>query len=382
MKERIVITGFEMITPLGEDSVKTWNALKENKSGIIKTNHLPCELVAYAKIEDVDERVYKMGLKATVGAINKAGIVSEELKNSRIGITLSLSKQNIPYLLDNNDLPKFLPISLGNYIKEKLNLRGLTKNVISACSTGNTSIVAGIQLLFEDEYDYVICGAAESSINPLICSGFMNMGVLAKNSGYPEKSVRPYDKNRTGFVIGEGCGVLILETLKHALKRNAKIYAEIAGYSIKNDAYSISSLEPSATVISKSIQECIEMAKIRPENIDYINSHGTATLQNDIIETKAIKLALGKYAYSVNISSTKAATGHLLGASSAVEAIFCILAMQENLIPPTLNLEEPDPQCDLNYTPLNWVNREVNYALSLAYGFGGHVSAILFKKWT
>jgi 3-oxoacyl-[acyl-carrier-protein] synthase II len=231
------------------------------------------------------------------------------------------------------------------------------------------------------DIDMMITGGSEAAVTPLSVAGFSNMGALSLRNSEPKKASRPFDKERDGFVIGEGAGILILEELEHAKRRNAKIYAEIVGFSATDDAYHITAPEPEATSVVSAIKDALKDAGILPEQVDYINAHGTSTPLNDKVETLAIKKAFGEHAYKLHISSTKSMIGHLLGAAGAVELIATVLCVKNNIVHPTINYTTPDPDCDLNYTPNECKEKIINYAMSFSLGFGGHNAVIVVKKY-
>jgi 3-oxoacyl-[acyl-carrier-protein] synthase II len=259
--------------------------------------------------------------------------------------------------------------------------RGPNYCTVSACATGNNNMIDGFLLIKFGMADVMITGGSEASISELGMGGFNASRALSTRNDSPETASRPFDATRDGFVMGEGGGALILEELEHALKRNAKIYCEIVGAGLSADAHHITAPHPEGTGAVLSMKMAIEQAGIKPQEIDYVNMHGTATPLGDIGETKAIKKVFGDYAYKLNVSSTKSMTGHLLGAAGAVEAIASILAVVNDKIPPTINFANPDPECDLNYTFNKPQDRKVNYAISNAFGFGGHNTTVVFKKY-
>ncbi len=270
-------------------------------------------------------------------------------------------------------------MAAGN-ISIRFKAQGISENIVSACATGTSSIGEAYLKIADGYQDIMIAGGAEASITPIGVAGFTNLTALSTNPD-PKTASRPFDKNRDGFVMGDGAGMLILEEMEHALKRGAKIYGEIVGYGSSSDAYHITAPCPDGSGAAKAIKYAIEEAGIKPEDVDYINAHGTSTPANDGGETAAIKLALGEYANKVAISSSKSMTGHLLGAAGAIEAIVCVKAIEENFAPPTINYETPDEACDLDYVPNEGRSMEIKYALSNSLGFGGHNAVLCFKKW-
>jgi len=278
-------------------------------------------------------------------------------------------------------LGDFLTNSACDRIARHFHCRGAKLNFVSACATGTHSILMAARRVARGKAKAVIAGSSEASLTPLIVAAFDKMGVLSHRTDEPAAAVRPYDARRDGFAIGEGSGALVIESLESALSRGARIRAEITGWALSGEAYHIASMDPSGESVASTIRLALEKAGLSPKDLDYINSHGTATRQNDVAETRAFKLALGKHAYDIPISSTKPMTGHLLGATGSVEAIITILAIENGFVPPTINLTEPDPECDLNYTPQVGLRRQIEHALTLNYGFGGQIAALILSEF-
>jgi 3-oxoacyl-[acyl-carrier-protein] synthase II len=276
-------------------------------------------------------------------------------------------------MLITNMLPGEIAIQYG--------LKAPNYSVSSACASASHAIGDALRLLRYGDADVMITGGAEAAITPLGYAGFCSIKALSTRNDAPENASRPFDKNRDGFLMGEGAGIIVLETLEHALKRGAKIYAELAGYGASDDAYHITAPDPSAQAAADAMKNSIADAGINADEIDYINAHGTSTEYNDKTETAAIKLTLGERAYKIPISSTKSMTGHLLGAAGAVELIAILLCMEKSFIHPTINYETPDPECDLDYVPNKPRNQQINCALSNSLGFGGHNAALVVKKY-
>jgi 3-oxoacyl-[acyl-carrier-protein] synthase II len=251
----------------------------------------------------------------------------------------------------------------------------------TACAAGSNAIGDAFEIIKRGDAEVMIAGGSEAAVTPIGMAGFSNMQALSTRNDEPEKASRPFDRDRDGFVMGEGCGILILEELSHALKRNAAVYCEIFGYGLSGEAYHITALEESGANVARCLRNCLDEGDVALEEVDHINAHGTSTPLNDVIESNAIKRCFGKYAYNININSTKSMTGHCLGASGAIEAIASIMALKNNIIPPTINLDNPDEQCDLNYTAKVSQKREIGVALSNSMGFGGHNVTLGFKKY-
>ena len=260
------------------------------------------------------------------------------------------------------------------------NLRGPNHCIVTACASGNNSIGEAMHIIRRGDAKAMVAGASEAAIVPLCVAGFNNMTALSRNDD-PATASRPFDLNRDGFVPGEGAGILVLEDLDHALSRGAHIYAELMGYGHTSDAYHITAPMESGEGAAKAVEFALRDAELAPDDIDYINAHGTSTPLNDAAETNALKRALGETIYSLPVSSTKSMTGHLLGGGAAIEAIFSIMAIRDNFVPPTIHLEEPDPACDLNYVPNIGVRLDVGYAMSNAFGFGGHNAVVIFGEY-
>jgi 3-oxoacyl-[acyl-carrier-protein] synthase II len=275
-----------------------------------------------------------------------------------------------------------IPNIAGGQIAIKNNLTGLNFSMSTACSSATDAIGMAYRLISDGHISAMICGGAEGSITPLTLSGFANMKALSKNNDNPSEASKPFDKERDGFILSEGAGMLFLENLESALNRGAEILGEIIGYGITNDAYHITQPHKDSVGAISAIEMAINEADIKVEDIDYINAHGTSTYFNDMLETQAIKNVLGNHAKDVSISSTKSMTGHLLGAAGAIEAIACINAINYNKVPPTVNFKTPDPECNLNYTPNVAIDRNVEIAMSNSFGFGGHNSVIVLKKFS
>lgn len=281
--------------------------------------------------------------------------------------------------------PYFIPMALINLASGHVALRykayGPNSAVVTACATGTHSIGDAFRIIQRGDADVMIAGGAESTITPLSVAGFSVMRALSTRNDEPERASRPFDRDRDGFVIAEGAGIMVLEELEHAKARGAKILAEIVGYGASSDAFHITAPDKNGHGAAKAMRSAIEDAGVSPEEVDYINAHGTSTIWNDKIETLAIKKVFGEHAYKLAISSTKSMTGHMLGATGAVEAIYTVLTVSRNYIPPTINYENPDPECDLDYVPNKGREAEVNYGLTNSFGFGGTNASLLIKKY-
>lgn len=408
MNEAIVITGIGLATPLGLGKEAAWEKIK--KGVCITAEPLPenlsVDLSCFVRTtpfvhpvrsnpdrsrdDDMREasrtsngvnpnglpRIFPLALSAAKEAIADSGIELSELAPERIGCSVSVSKPILTFPLNRSNSPftihYSLPDSVGQFLCRELKISGPTQNVVAACATGVHSLFHASRWLKQEECDIVLAGSAESSLHPLYIAGFKQMGVL---SDFP----CPYDARRKGFVMGEGAGVLVLERKRDAVTRRAKIYAEVSGCAIGADTTHPTAFDAEGASIERLLKRVLDSCKIGKNEVDYINLHGTGTKINDLIETKAIKKVFGKSAYKLSLSSTKGATGHLLGASGSVEAAITSFAICDQFVPPTANLEIPDPECDLDYTPKKGKNKKIEIALSLSFGFGGTIGAVVFK---
>ena len=411
MNNRVVITGIGMVTPVGVGKDSFWHAMTQGKSGVGKisyfdTTEYPSKIAAevkgfdYSKYISVKEanRMDKSIQFSVVAAMlamedSKLEIPQEDpysvgvIIGSGVGGIETFEKQ-YKILLEkgaNRVSPFFIPMMISNIsageIAIKLGVRGPNGVINTACASSSHAIGIAFKLLQKGDAQVIISGGTEAAITPMSLAGFCNMKALSTRNDFPEKASRPFDKERNGFVLGEGAAILILETLQHAKKRNANIYAEISGFGMTADAYHITAPEPEGLGASKAMAIALQDAKIKPTQIDYINAHGTSTVLNDKLETLSIKKVFGEHAYKLKVSSNKSMTGHLLGASGGVEAISTALTIKEDIIPPTINYNYPDPDCDLDYVPNKFISKSVQYALSNSFGFGGHNAVILMNKY-
>ena len=411
---RVVVTGMGALTPIGLTVNEFWNGMMESKSGaaMIKQfdtskveTKFACELKDFDVLNFLDKKTARrldpfaqFALVSAKQAVEDGNLkpdnLSEEEKN-RIGVIFGSGIGGIQTFYDqavtNREqgpgrispffIPMLIPDIAAGHISMQYGFRGPNYCTVSACATGNNNMIDSYLLIKFGMADVMIAGGSEASICELGMGGFNSSRALSTRNDSPETASRPFDATRDGFVMGEGGGALILEELEHAIKRNAKIYCEVVGAGLSADAHHITAPHPEGTGAILSMKMAIKQAEIKPEEIDYVNMHGTATPLGDIGETKAIKKVFGDHAYKLNVSSTKSMTGHLLGAAGAVEAIASILAVINDKIPPTINFANPDPDCDLNYTFNKPQARKVNYALSNAFGFGGHNTSVIFKKY-
>ncbi len=410
-QRRVVITGVGMVTPHGTGTEKSWKSLVEGRSAIRKISlfdagDIPCQIAAEVPDFDLDrfiplkeqkkmDRFIHLGLAAATLAMEDSALKVTESNADRIGVIVGAGVGGLPAIeryktsmLEKGYKrvsPFFIPMTLINLTAGQISIRygitGPNSAVATACASGTHSIGDAFKLIQHGTADAMLAGGAESTICPLGIAGFATMKALSTRNDEPEKASRPFDIDRDGFVMGEGSGILVLEELDHALNRGAKIYAELIGYSLNCDAYHITSPVPNGVGAAKCMENTLKDAGIRPEEVDYINAHGTSTKYGDEIETLAIKQVFGKHAYKLCVSSTKSMTGHLLGASGGVEAIICVLSINNKIVLPTINLDNPDPECDLDYVPNNARSLDLNITMSNSFGFGGTNACILIKRF-
>ena len=410
MERRVVITGLGAITPIGNNVEEFWNGIKEGKCGIdqiteFDASNYKVQLAGEVKNYNLEEHFERKEAKrmdkfsqfaiiAAREAWKDSGLDKEKENMERIGVIVgsgigglgTIEKENRSLVEKGPDRvsPMYIPMAIGNMaagnIAIDLGTKGESISMVTACASGTHCIGESFRMIKHGYQDIVIAGGTEASITPTGIAGFANIKALTQTTDKNRASI-PFDKERSGFVMGEGAGIVILEELEHAKARGAKIYAEIVGYGATSDAYHITSPAPGGEGGARAMKIAIEEAKIKPENITYINAHGTSTHLNDSGETQAIKTALGEYAKKVMVSSTKGNTGHLLGAAGGVEAVICAKAIQDDFVPPTINYKVPDEECDLDIVPNEGRNVKVEYAMSNSLGFGGHNSSILLKKY-
>ena len=407
---RVVITGLGAITPIGNDVESYLQGLQSGLNGVdqitlFDASSHACKFAAEVKSFDPTgklepkeskrwDRFSKFGVIAAKEALNHSGLIIDESNASKIGVIIGsgvgglLTMETQAHVLNNKGpsrvspftVPMMIPNMATGLAAIALGAKGPSSSVSTACAAGSNAIGDAFRLLQLGKADAMVCGGAEASITPLGVAGFASAKALSFRNEDPSTASRPFDSQRDGFVIGEGAGVLILETLEHAKKRDAIIYAEIMGYGTTCDAHHITSPTPGGVGGSEAMKLALIDGKINPEEVDYINAHGTSTPANDSNETSAIKTALGSYAYQVPISSTKSMTGHLLGGSGGIEAVACVLAIKHEIIPPTINYANPDPNCDLDYVPNQAREKKLGVVLSNSFGFGGHNVCLAFRK--
>lgn len=412
MKNRVVITGLGAVTPIGIGKEKFFEGLKEGKNGIVKisqfdvteyTAQIAGEVLDFNAEDFIDKKEAKRMDRYTHFAVAAAKLALadsklnlDEVDREKIGVfvgsgiggmkTLHLQYEKLFDKGPSRISPFFIPMMIANMasgqIAIEFKIHGPTECIVTACASGTNSIGDAFIAVQRGEANIMFAGGTEAALSQAGVAGFAAMKALCTDhNDDPAHASRPFDKNRSGFVMGEGAGIVMLENLEHAKKRGAKIYAEVIGYGRNNDAYHITTPAPGGEYQAKCMQLAIDDAGIKPEEIDYINAHGTSTHFNDKGETEAIKKVFGEHAYKIAVSSTKSMTGHMLGAAGGVEAIATVFAIDEGILPPTINYETPDEGLDLDYVPNKSREKEVNIAMSNSFGFGGHNACLVFKKF-
>ncbi len=410
MKRRVVVTGLGAVTPVGNDVTTAWENILKGISGIgpltrLNADEYPAKVAAEVKDFTIEEFIDKKearkmdrfthyAVAASLMAVKDANLEITEENATRVGVWIgsgiggmeTFESQYETFLnrgyrrVSPFFVPMMIPDMATGQVSITLGAKGFNSCTVTACATGTNSIGDAFKVIQRGDADVMITGGAEAPITKMSVAGFCANTALSTNPD-PATASRPFDANRDGFVIGEGAGIVVLEELEHALGRGAKIYAEIVGYGATGDAYHITAPSPGGEGGARAMKMALNDAGLKPEDIHYINAHGTSTPYNDKFETMAIKEVFGDHAYKLAVSSTKSMTGHLLGAAGGVEAIFTILAVKENVLPPTMNLETPDPDCDLDYVANASRKEQVNAAISNSLGFGGHNATIVFKKY-
>lgn len=407
---RVVITGIGVVSPVGNDLETFWESLKAGRSGIdqitaFDTSRMDCKIAGevrgydpvkyYTTAKDVrrSDRYTQFAVGAAKMSLDDSGIDLAGIDLDRAGVmigsgvgglaTMEIQVANTLQRGPERTSPFMIPMMISNmasgFISMEHGLRGPNMAIVTACATANHCMGEAWRIIKFGDADVMLAGGSEACVIQTGMAGFSAMRALSLRNDEPHKASRPFDKDRDGFVMGEGAGVLILEEYEHAKKRGAKIYCEVAGYGLTADAYHMSAPMPGGEGAARCMRMAMDYAKINPEELDYINAHGTSTPMGDACETKAVKKALGVHAGKVPVSSTKSMTGHLLGAAGAVEMAACVMAMRDSILPPTINLDNPDPECDLDYVPNKAREKKVKVALSNSFGFGGHNSSVLIK---
>lgn len=409
-KKRVVITGIGAVSPLGNDAQTSWENAVKGVSGIgpltrVNPDDYPAKVAAELKNFDPADfmdkkdarkmdRFTQYAIAASKMAIEDAKFEITDQNAPRVGVWIGSGiggmetfEQQFETFMTKGArrvspffVPMMIPDMAAGQVSIYLGAKGINSCTVTACATGTNSIGDAFKAIQRGDADAMIAGGTEAPLTKMSFAGFCANKALSTNPD-PKTASRPFDKNRDGFVMGEGAGIVFLEELEHAKRRGAKIYAEVAGYGSTGDAYHITAPSPTGEGGARAMLQAIKDAELIPENIDYINAHGTSTPYNEKFETLAIKQVFGDYAYKLAISSTKSMTGHLLGAAGGIEAIFSIMAIKDGIIPPTINYETPDEDCDLDYVPNVARNQEVNTVLSNSLGFGGHNATLVFKKY-
>ena len=412
MKRRVVVTGIGAVTPIGKDVATTWDALLAGVSGAAPITRFDASTfdVRFAcEVKDFDVYQYmerkeakradhftQYAVAAAKQAMDDAGLAGRNgMDPDRIGVIVGsgigglkifeeqheVFRQRGPSKISPFFIPMFISDIAAGIVSMQFNAKGPNYATVSACATSAHAIGDAFRTIQYGDADVMITGGAEATVTPMAIGGFSNMKALSERNDTPETASRPFDATRDGFVMGEGSGIVILEELEHARARGAKIYAEIVGYGATGDAYHLTAPAPNGEGAQRAMLRALKDASLDPADIQYINAHGTSTPANDLNETAAIKAVFGEAAQQVNVSSTKSMTGHMLGAAGAVEFIISSLVIREGRIPPTINYETPDPECDLNYTPNVAVDRDVTAVISNSFGFGGHNTTLAVKRF-
>jgi len=411
MGRRVVITGLGVVSPVGSSVTKFWENLTAGKSGIGRITKFDPEgfpVQIAGEVKDFDPLEYfekkevrrtdpfiQFAVGAAVQAVKDAGLEEFDVDKNRVGVLIGSGIGGLTTIEEQHRIllekgprrisPFCVPMEIINMASGLVSIRfgykGPNISVVTACATGTHAIGEAYRTIQYGDADVMVAGGAESCITPLSVAGFAAAKALSTRNDEPEKASRPFEKNRDGFVMGEGAGIVILEELEHAKRRGAKILAEVVGYGTSGDAYHMTAPAPEGEGAARAMANALKDAGVKPEEIDYINAHGTSTKFNDLFETMAIKRVFGEHAYRVKISSIKSMIGHLLGAAGGVEVISSVMTLQTGVIPPTINYEEPDPECDLDYTPNRAVKADVRYVLKNSFGFGGTNACLVLKRY-
>jgi len=411
VKRRVVVTGLGLITPVGIGVEKSWSGLTAGKSGIRRITHFdassfqtqiagevegfnPEDFIEPKEIKKMDRFIH-FGVAASTMAMQDSQLKLDERNAGRVGVYVGAGMGGLPAIEHYHKIllekgprritPFFIPMLIINLaagqISIKFGAKGPNSAPATACATGSHAIGDAFKVIQRGDADAMIAGGTESVITAMGIGGFNAMKALSTRNDEPEKASRPFDRDRDGFVMGEGAGIVILEELSHAVQRNARVYAEIVGYGLTGDAYHITSPSPGGEGAARCMAMALNDAGLKPEQVDYINAHGTSTKYGDELETAAIKTVFREHSSKLAVSSTKSMTGHLLGAAGGIEAVFCILSIRDDKIPPTINLDNPDPDCDLDYVPHKARLTKIRCSMSNSFGFGGTNACLLFKKY-
>ncbi|MBD7985111.1 beta-ketoacyl-ACP synthase II [Sporosarcina sp. Sa2YVA2] len=408
-KRRVVVTGIGAVSPVGNSAEASWEAVLNGKSGIgpltrLDSEQFPVKVAAEVKDFDIEEyltrkdarkmdRFTHYAMAASIMAMKDANLELDEETGLRTGVWIGSGiggmethEQQFKIFMEKGYrrvspffVPMMIPDMASGQVSIHFGAKGINSCTVTACASGTNSIGDAFEVIKRGDADIMITGGAEAPITTMSVAGFCSNTALSLNPD-PATASRPFDKERDGFVIGEGAGILILEEYEHAVKRGAKIYAELVGYGSTGDAHHITAPAPEGEGGARAMRQALAEAEITPDKIDYINAHGTSTPYNDLFETMAAKTVFGEHAYKLAMSSTKSMTGHLLGAAGGLEAIFTVKALEEGILPPTMNYQNADPECDLDYVPNEARKADIHYAMSNSLGFGGHNASLVFKK--
>jgi 3-oxoacyl-[acyl-carrier-protein] synthase II len=411
VKRRAVITGLGLLSPVGNDVASTWRALLDGANGAgpitqFDTTNFPvkfgCELKGFDPLKYMDRKEVKrtdvftqMALAASVQAMEDAGFKDGGYDPDNTGVIIGSGIGGLKVFEAQHDvyrergpgkisaffIPMFIPDMAAGIVSIRYNAKGPNYATVSACATSAHAIGDAYRIIQYGDADVMITGGTEAAITPMSMGGFANMQALSLNNDDWQHASRPFDKGRDGFVMGEGAGIVVLEELGHAQRRGARIYGEVVGYGMTGDAYHITQPAPEGEGAQRSMRRALKDAGNGPTDVQYIKAHGTSTPYNDLNETRAIKAVFGDHAYQLNVSSTKSATGHTLGAAGGIEFAVCTLAVRDGVVPPTINYRTPDPECDLNYTPNVAVKRDMDVAISNSFGFGGHNCTLAVRRF-
>jgi 3-oxoacyl-[acyl-carrier-protein] synthase II len=412
MSKRVVITGLGCISPVGNDVPTTWQSLTDGKSGagpLTRYDASNFKTKIAAEVKDFDGKdifgyrearrldpYAQYALVSSLEAQKDAGLKIDDRNRTKIGAVigtgiggmstlfreLKVFDEKGPRQVSPFMVPMMIADSAGSLVAIRLGIRGPNMAVVTACATGTNAVGEAAEIIRRDQADVMFAGGSDSVFLPVAMASLSNMTALSNRNDEPERASRPFELNRDGFVMGEGAGVLLLESLEHAQERGARILAEVTGYGSTNDAFHISAPAENGSGAAECMQQALDRAGMNVTDIDYINAHGTSTLLNDKSETAAIKTVFGEQAYNVPISSIKSMTGHMLGAAGALEAIVCVKVLQDNVLPPTINYETPDPECDLDYVPNTARTAQVEHIMSNSFGFGGHNATIIISRYS
>jgi len=412
MSKRIVITGLGCISPVGNDVPTTWQSLRDGKSGagpLTRYDATEFKTKIAAEVKDFDGKdifgyrearrldpYAQYAIASSLEAQEDAGLKIDDQNRTKIGVVigsgiggmttlfreLKVFDEKGPRRVSPFMVPMMIADSAGSLVAIRLGIRGPNMAVVTACATGTNAVGEAAEIIRRDHADVMFAGGSDSVFLPVAMASLSTMTALSKRNDEPKRASRPFDLNRDGFVMGEGAGVLLLESLEHAQERGARILAEVTGYGFTNDAFHISAPAENGSGAAECMQQALDRAGLDVTDIDYINAHGTSTALNDKSETAAIKTVFGEQAYNTPISSIKSMTGHMLGAAGALEAIVCVKVLQDSVLPPTINYETPDPECDLDYVPNSARTAQVKHIMSNSFGFGGHNATIIISQYS